>query len=590
MNRRRHLSILLALLAIAGIASAQETDVTLTTRPGAFFETVDVNIVNIEVFVTDKSGLPVTGLQREDFELLVDGAPREITNFYTATRGRPAAFSSPDRAEDLQAPALPDVPARVPSNQTLYLAVVVDNEHIRSVNRARVFRDLRKFLATRLEQGAFVTMSSLNPELVIHSDFVDDPRALGAMLDELERAADRPRINEIERRQILSELSTTGRIYNRADYAEGRVAFDSPDLINRIRAYAQIEFNASQSTLRNLSRVVSSLAGVEGRKALLYVSEGIVNRPGEEMFLAWSYRYGDGTPAAQGLRSVGSDTDYFREIGRFDLMPQVRELAQLTSNARVGWYTIDAESDHGATLRSAAVGGSIASETLDVLEANVREPAELIGELTGGRRIQASTSLERDLAAIDDFDTYYSLGFARPSGSEAGVHDVRVKVRGKGLKVRHRASFQLKSDDDRMADATVATLLYQKAENPLGLVLRPGARQERDDGDYILGVEVQVPLRNIALIPTDSGTHVAQLSLYVTIKGPDGQPRPVQKLPFSAAIPDEKLEEALGHSTHYTLPVVMRRGDQQIAVGVRDELGFVDSFLRLEITGSETGS
>jgi VWFA-related protein len=592
MNRTFcRLSFAPALLVLAGLTVAQETS-SGSIRPGTFFETVDVEIVNVEVFVTDKRGLPITGLQRKDFELLADGVPQEITNFYAAARGRSAAPSVPDVVEGVGDTALSGAAAEVPPSQRLHLVVVVDNEHIRSVNRSRVFQELRTFLAKRLEQGAFVTVSSLNPQLVRHSDFVNDQIAVEALLDEIETVSDRPRTNEIERRQVLSELSTTGRIYNRADYAEGQVAFDSPDLINRIRAYAQTEFSTSQTTLRNLSRVVSSLAGVEGRKALLYVSDGIANRPGEEMFLAWSYRYGDGTPAPQGLRSVGLNSDYFREIGRFDLMPQILQLAKLASNARVGWYAIDAERDHSAPLKSAAVGGGIASETVDALEVNLREPAELIAELTGGRRIQASTRLERDLAAIADFDSYYSLGFARPSDSEEGVHDIQVKVRGKGLAVRHRESFELKSNDDRMADATIATLLYQKTKNPLGLVLTPGAIQERENGTYILGVEVQIPLRSITLVPNDSGSHLAQLSLYVTIKDRDGQPRPVQKLPFSASIPGDKVEEALEQSTHYDLPVLLRTGDQQIAVGVRDELGSVESFLRLEIakTASEGGS
>jgi hypothetical protein len=70
----------------------------------------------------------------------------------------------------------------------------------------------------------------------------------------------------------------------------------------------------------------------------------------------------------------------------------------------------------------------------------------------------------------------------------------------------------------------------------------------------------------------------------VTIKNRRGQPQPVQKLPFSANIPADKLEEALSHSARYTLPVVVRDGDQQVAVGVRDEFGSAESWVRLELT------
>jgi hypothetical protein len=157
-------------------------------------------------------------------------------------------------------------------------------------------------------------------------------------------------------------------------------------------------------------------------------------------------------------------------------------------------------------------------------------------------------------------------------------------VHGEGLVTRHRESYQLTSIDDRMADATVAALLYYTAENPLAISLEPGTAQQRDDGAHVLPIEVQIPLRNVVLLPIGNGAHGAQLSLYVTIKNRRGQPQPVQKLPFSANIPADKLEEALSHSARYTLPVVVRDGDQQVAVGVRDEFGSAESWVRLELT------
>ncbi|RMH23415.1 MAG: hypothetical protein D6696_00640, partial [Acidobacteria bacterium] len=44
-----------------------------------FGEAIGVEVINLDVYVTDKSGRPVSGLSREDFELRVDGRPVEIT-------------------------------------------------------------------------------------------------------------------------------------------------------------------------------------------------------------------------------------------------------------------------------------------------------------------------------------------------------------------------------------------------------------------------------------------------------------------------------------------------------------------------------
>ena len=47
-----------------------------------FQDTIGVEIVNIDVVVTDKKGHAVEGLTRDDFELRVDGEKVPIANFY----------------------------------------------------------------------------------------------------------------------------------------------------------------------------------------------------------------------------------------------------------------------------------------------------------------------------------------------------------------------------------------------------------------------------------------------------------------------------------------------------------------------------
>ncbi len=46
-------------------------------------EKIEVSIVNVDVTVTDRAGHAVRGLTRDDFEILDDGEPQPITNFYS---------------------------------------------------------------------------------------------------------------------------------------------------------------------------------------------------------------------------------------------------------------------------------------------------------------------------------------------------------------------------------------------------------------------------------------------------------------------------------------------------------------------------
>src|SRR5438445_1313803 len=65
----------IAVIAALLFASAQ------VPAPPPLAEKITVNVVNVDVSVTDKRGHPVRGLQRQDFEILEDGQPQEVSNF-----------------------------------------------------------------------------------------------------------------------------------------------------------------------------------------------------------------------------------------------------------------------------------------------------------------------------------------------------------------------------------------------------------------------------------------------------------------------------------------------------------------------------
>src|SRR5688572_25929801 len=78
------LALALAAGLLPGLALAQAPP---ENPEPTFFESIDVNVVNVEVYVTDKQGRRVQGLTRDDFQVLEDGKPVEITNFYAVSGG-----------------------------------------------------------------------------------------------------------------------------------------------------------------------------------------------------------------------------------------------------------------------------------------------------------------------------------------------------------------------------------------------------------------------------------------------------------------------------------------------------------------------
>src|SRR5829696_7460133 len=74
-------------LLFPGAPLAAQTEIAEET----FTDQIEVSLVNLEVVVTDKKGKSVAGLQREDFQVLEDGKPVEITNFYAETASAPGS-------------------------------------------------------------------------------------------------------------------------------------------------------------------------------------------------------------------------------------------------------------------------------------------------------------------------------------------------------------------------------------------------------------------------------------------------------------------------------------------------------------------
>ena len=149
--RRAFAAAALSLLLLPGaVLLAQKPRGTQPPGEGQefFADIVSVNVVNVDVYVTDKKGNPITGLTKNDFELFEDRKPMAVTNFYAVEGGKPSAASDPGPVlAPVAGPAgAPPAPEPIPEDQRLRLIVYVDNFNIHPFNRNRVLREMRTFL------------------------------------------------------------------------------------------------------------------------------------------------------------------------------------------------------------------------------------------------------------------------------------------------------------------------------------------------------------------------------------------------------------------------------------------------------------
>ncbi len=564
MRRRHWTATLLVGCALALPLPAQEPAPQagepgrqLEEREGVYVDTVEVNLINVDVYVTDKDGNRITGLTQDDFEIYEDGKPMAITNFYAVEGGQPASPGLPQASElpDLPTGERPEI-APIPEDQRLYLVIYVDNFNIKPFNRNRVLREVRQFLRDNLTREDRVMLVSYDRSLNLRRNFTSDPVSVAAALRELEVVTGHAVHHDSERRSTIDRIEDS----------------DDPDeALSWVRSYAESVFNDLSFTVDALKEMVNSLAGVPGRKAVIYVSDGLPMIAGEDLFYYVHQKFS--------ARST-SLTQAFN----YDASRKFRELTAVANTNRVSFYTIDAAGLRvHSTVTAEYDGQPLQGAMVDtVLIQNMQSPLHFMAEQTGGASIVNSNRVIKHLERIaEDFRTYYSLGYTPAHSGDGRYHkiEVRLKDKHKGIRLRHREGYRDKTLSSRMSDGTMAALMYGIENNPIGLKLGFGEASRQDRGRYfVVPVAVAIPMGNLVMVPGPE-FHVARVRLFIAALDAEGGTSQVQEVPVPLKIPNGEVEAARGQDFVYTVTLQMRGGRHKVAVGARDDLGAQTSFV-----------
>ncbi len=546
-----------ALVVAPALLTAQQVDPTDApaeeSSAEGFFESIDVTVVNVDVYVTDKKGQRVRGLAREDFEILEDGKPMAITNFYAVDEGKPAQPVEA-KSQPLPTPVPPPVglaEIETPEDQRLHLVVYIDNYNLRPFNRNRVFGSLREFLRSRLNPGDRVMLVTYDRELHVRRPFTRDPQVIAQALFELEKVSAMGTQFDSDRRRVLTEIE------------------DSRDAItaaSRVRSFADEQFNDLEFTLGALKNTVSSLAGLPGRKAILYVSDGLPMVVAQDLYQAVQDKYSDSSGLAL-------------EALRYDASRKFQELASQANANRISFYTIDAgglrvSSAVSAENRTASSSGLVES----IYVSNIQSTLQFMADATGGKAIFNTNDPGKGLDIVaQDFSSYYSLGYSPAHSGDGRYHKIDVKTKRKDLVVRHREGYRDKTVEARMSDGVVSALFHDTESNALGIVVQRGKESRRDDGYFLVPIDVRIPIGNLTLVPHEGGRQ-ARVRVFFAAQDSDGGMSEVQEARVPIEIPEADVARAVGQSYVYSFTLLMRQGPQRLAVGVRDEVGSAASF------------
>lgn len=564
---------LIFLFVCAPAWSQEPVGISVSEIRTAFEETVEVELVNVEIRVEDHKGRPIRGLAKEDFQVFEDRRPVDILHFSELSDHSGSVVPDSSKSADTAGSVKPEAEAANSVSEPGVLVLYFDNSHLRSGGRKRLVRDLKDLIRSGALPSPRVLVLAQDPGLETLAPVGSNAEDLLRALEQVETGPaggheiDRDRTQLMDRLHELAQMSTE--------------LFGNPCTMMRDEGLRNAESFGRQVaarvgvTLRHLAGLSSSLIGIPGPKSVLYFGAGLELLP-----------MGDVTHyLSEVCPQFAAD---FRRQERF--LDQTTRFQRLTRHAnanRVTFYPMDAQ---GLSVGSSA---SVDHATFDwkpsplndqIRRANLQNSLSFMASDTGGRAVFNRNSLHDEILAVHrEAGSFYSVAYRPLHEGDGKTHTIDVEVRRKKARVRHRLSYRDKSSDERMADRLQGALRLGLESDPMGIDLTRGpARATDKDGIFEVPVRVTVPLEALVFLPEDEH-HVGRLRLQVAARDASGRDSAFHQKLFEVELDPSLAGRASGRHT-FMVDLMLRSGPHVLAVALRDELSRETSYRASKVT------
>jgi VWFA-related protein len=441
---RKTIIVLAVLTALHGIRSPGAAFVR-AQQPAPF--RVTTRLVQVSVIVTDRNRNPVSGLTASDFRLYDDGKEQRVELF---------SIESDSQATAGEVRSLPALAAGEFSNRIQkpggVTVILFDRLNTRSDDQLFARGQLVKFLE-QIRPADRVALYVLDGDMVrVLHDFTNDARSLVRALSRYRAMTS----NELAASEApVPETPETGDARLDAEMAAFLEA-GNEKIAQHFRGVR------SEATITALESVALRLAGVRGRKNLVWISSGY---PLDSLTI-----YGKGQTV------------------------EINRAGRALNNANVAVYTVDARGLVGA-FSSPPNARQQVFATLSTVRGNL-DILEIVAEETGGRAFFNTNDINNAIRrAVDDARLTYVLGYYPSHGKWDGRHHaIRVSVNRPGVEVRHRKGYLAipgQGEDTSQRSASLrAAILSPLEATGIGLTARV-ERVERapTDATVTIGVD-----------------------------------------------------------------------------------------------------
>ena len=441
---------------------------------------VNVNLIQVDVTVLDKSGRHVEGLTAGDFEVFRDGKRQAIKNVLFVSRP-PVAPDLPESPaltapSTLLATSLPGKQLQAREVRRT-IAIYIDDLSINFANLLPVRDALRKFVEEQVQPGDLVAVYLSSGGLGLFQQFTTDKRAILASID-------RVRYRSLNGVDSLAPIST-----NPAE-EDPNPSIAQQALEMRLQEEVNMQSRQDMLTagmLSSASFIVRGLRELPGRKSMVVFSESIQLNDAPKTFT--NPNAGALSPGAMG--AVRDRT-----------VQALNSLVDLANRSGVTFYTVDPRGLQPLGLTAAdqvsgsprAVQGRMQQREMDF--SSSQDGMATLAEETGGLFFHNTNDLGRAMAeAAKDQDGYYLIAFKPDDATfektrqgESKTHKLSIKVRKPGLKVRFRKSFTGVADSDDVpaaANPMLAAMQSPFRSLDIPIKLTPLYLEDEKSGPFI---------------------------------------------------------------------------------------------------------
>jgi len=555
--RRAAAAVLSILLCLPSVSYGQQKLV----------ETIEVRVTNIDVVVTDGKGNPIVGLNKDDFEIFENGKRQPITNFYEV---RPESVNTvagmPEPDESVMAPA------EVRQRRIIFF---IDNASLHPLRRNEVFASIDKFFDKLFQPGDQAMVVTWNRGLRMVSPFTDDADRLRLALKKVggmsgggvQMAADKERL----RSDIKSLIDATNSMGSRA----GSQAMDDTyqQALSMTRAYCDNLYAGEKRLTAAMSTMITTLAGLEGKKVMVFVGSQLPDRPGFDMFQWLDQLFGTTgryVPVAH------------REAGRFSLAIDLEKVAKQANANNVTMYMIDGADPTKGASADATGADELFDPTVDFADfANTANAFGVMAKMTGGIALMRTNNFDLALNTVArDLGAYYSLGY-RQENEKPGDRKIVVKTKNPSFKVRSRQSYVAKSAEAQTEDRVVSNAFHSQVKGDIPITLTTGQPVVQPNHRYKVPVRVTFP-SNIVLLP-DGDNLIGGFTVYFAVIDENGGMSPVSKRNQPVKMPRSAEAALRAKPISFVAEVMVAPGEHYLSVAIVDDVASSAGYARTRV-------